>query len=116
MKLFALNDYEMVMDYPDTYIPDSECNGCGSGWNEALVPDSIYGLDISPACCVHDFMYAVASTTREQADDIFLSNLLDIIEAFDKWWYPTWLARHRAVTYYDAVRRSGGKYFGKDKQ
>lgn len=33
-------------------------NGCGSGFNEKLVPDSIFGIDLIQACANHDNCYS----------------------------------------------------------
>ena len=89
------------------------CDGCGTGWNEKIVPDTIYGLDIRPACCRHDYAYEVGLTENDKsiADFEFLQNLLILIDNCDKWWYPKWLARRRAITYYDAVLRFGNDAF-----
>ena len=42
-------------------------NGCGrEGAENRFVPDSILGLDISPACRVHDWMYADAQAETDE--------------------------------------------------
>jgi len=93
------------------------CNGCGTGWSEKLVPDTIYGMSIEEACCVHDYMYVVGATEEDKvnADHVFLDNMLILIANNHKWYYPTMLARHRAITYFDAVTRAGGKTFWEGK-
>ena len=107
------------------YTPKAECDGCGSGWNEKLVPDTIYGLSIKEACCPHDHRYGIGGTQEDKdiADLELLENTLEIINNYtianqvgrlDKLKcavYPHWLARHRAMTYYDAVVRAGGSSF-----
>lgn len=101
---------------PNGYLK-SGCNGCGTGWSEKLVPDTIYFMSIEEACCVHDYMYAVGSTQadKEAADHTFLDNMLVLIANNHSWYYPTMLARHRAITYFDAVCRAGDKAFWEGK-
>ena len=44
---------------------DNVCNGCGSkglgGW---LVPDTLYGLSVTEACNIHDWMRAYIFVTK----------------------------------------------------
>lgn len=101
---------------PNGYTPEWKgCDGCGTGWNEKVVPDTIYFLSIKKACCIHDYMYEFGEKTAEAkafADEMFLHNMLCIIDEYKAWYYPHFLARRRAFTYYQAVRRLGdGAYF-----
>ena len=95
------------------YKPSKDCNGCGSGWNEKLVPDTIFFLSIRRACCIHDDRYSRGGVeaNKELADIEFLENMLTIIDNYKRWWYPHFLARHRAMSYYDAVVRAGSSSF-----
>ena len=97
---------------PDKF-KTNECNGAGSGWNAKIVPDTIYGLNIRICACIHDHAYMVGGGEIDKilADKEFLDNMLTLINTYDKWWYPHWLARHRAMTYYDAVVRMGDSSF-----
>lgn len=93
------------------------CNGCGSkgfGWS---IPDTMYGLRITEACNIHDFMYKVGKTTqdKESADRTFLHNLLRIIEAKTKNRMLRFLRGRRAYAYYLAVKTFGGPCFWADK-
>ena len=108
----------MALHKPKGYVRDPNCNGCGSGWNAKLVPDRIYGLDITEVCCIHDYMYEVGKTAaaKEQADRVFLINLLRVIEAKKAWWFPHFLARRRALKYYEAVKNFGDSAFWKGKE
>ncbi len=98
------------------------CNGCGTkglgGW---LVPDTLYGLSIEEACDIHDWMYHEGRTEvdKRRADQIFLENMLRIVEAQDyPWWlvWLRWLRRYRAMSYYQAVRDFGDTAFWKGKE
>ena len=102
---------------PAGYSPKADCNGCGTGWNTRLVPDTIYGVSITPACCIHDYMYSVGKTIEDKctADRVFLNNMLRIIEAVNTWYYPTALARRRALKYYEAVINFGSTAYWEGK-
>lgn len=110
--------------HPD-YAPKAECDGCGSGWNKKLVPDTIYRLPIREACCPHDHRYEVGGTQEDKdiADLELLENTLEIINNYkianqvgrlDKLKcavYPHWLARYKAMTYYNFVVEFGDSSF-----
>lgn len=98
-----------------TCMPNNyKSNGCGAD-NQRFdfIPDTIYGLSIFEACRRHDWAYNIGGNENDKiiADREFLSNMLAIIDNHDKWYYPHWLARRRAMTYYDAVVRFGGDSF-----
>lgn len=112
---------------PDSYITATAAvrlavvNGCGpGGWKIDLVPETIWGLDVSEACNVHDWMYQAGSTIadKEEADRVFLNNLLRLIEAAGGCWILKRLRRNRAWIYYLAVHKFGGPAFwaGKNPQ
>ena len=88
------------------------CNGCGA--KEGLnVPDTMWGLDISEACKIHDWMYQHGKTLADKifADAMFRLNLSMII---DKYSNPAmaYLRHGRAGKYYLAVTRWGnGAYW-----
>ena len=48
---------------------------------------------------------------KEEADRVFLNNLLRIIDRENKWYKPTGLMRCRARNYYRAVKYFGGPAF-----
>ena len=94
------------------------CNGCGS--QSALfdyVPDTIWGLDISQACNVHDWMWHTGLDERDRtaADLAFLNNMLRLIDAAEGVWFMKWLRRKRALKYYNAVRDFGGAKYWENK-
>jgi hypothetical protein len=113
MKLYAPGLYWALSPEGKADI----CNGCGTKGFTWLVPDSMYGLDISEACNIHDFMYVVGvdEEDRAEADRVFKNNLFRIIEAKSKWAIIKILRRRRAVTYYQAVRMFGGPPFWNGK-
>lgn len=106
------------MVVPESYInaTDEEraavCNGCGTaGWKGKLVPDTIWGLPVRPACQVHDWMYHLGRTEqdKDEADMVFMRNLIRLINAHGGWLAP--IRRYRATTYYNAVAEAGGAAF-----
>lgn len=81
-------------------------NGCGrEGIENVLVPDTIWGLDVSPVCRVHDWMYGHAGSVEEEnyADAIFGANLISIIQQHTTFAPLKWLRLRRAYKYVDAV-------------
>jgi len=121
-ELFAPEEY---WEIPEALrnLNSSAC-GAGDGLGDALVPDSIWGLPVTEACRIHDFMYSQGRTEkdRREADRVLLNNLVRLIEAArDHSRVPIWrdvvasLRRYRAMTYYNAVRDFGGVAFWKGK-
>lgn len=113
MKLFAPSLYQSLSPKEKLQI----CNGCGLkgfGW---IVPDSMYGLDISEACNIHDYMYSVGmdENDRVEADRVFRNNLIRIIEAKTRWTWLKFLRKRRAVKYFWAVQNFGGPAFWNNK-
>jgi len=93
-------------------------NGCGpKGWKGNLVPETMYGKNVSDACHIHDYMYHVGKTIedKKKADVTFYKNLLIIVDGS---WYNilVYLRRFRAKTYYKAVSVAGEKHFLKGKE
>jgi hypothetical protein len=100
------------------------CNGCGAhnGLSSLWVPNSIYGLDASLCCDIHDWSYGEGQTIddKDSADRAFLNNLLRMIEwarkngsVVDVALAP--LRRRRALKYYEAVVVFGGPAYWEGK-
>lgn len=79
--------------------------GAGEGIGEKAVPDTNYRLRISVVCHIHDVCWQLAPPTeqaRQDADEVFLINHLELIRARSQWWLR--MARnYRALTYYNMV-------------
>ena len=89
-------------------------NGCGPGrFGSKLVPDRLWGLSILAACEIHDYMYAVGETIedKDEADRVFLNNMLRLIDKAGGRWIIKAMRRHAAVKYYRAVADFGGIAF-----
>lgn len=94
-----------------------QTNGCGrEGLEERLIPDTIWGLDISPVCRVHDIMCQQAQerarrhkdqarlTAEEHfADGVMSCNLVQVIQQQTSNRLLRWLRLRRAHKYTDAV-------------
>lgn len=95
-------------------------NGCGdSGAKFDFVPETIYGLRVSPACYVHDWDYIEGRTEwdKREADARFLRNMLYLIEA-ERGFVAAVLRlfrRRRALFYYEAVVEFGHTAFWRGK-
>jgi hypothetical protein len=115
LKLYSPPSYKRLTPEARAEI----INGCGAANARFdFIPDKIYGLDISEACNIHDYMYHIAEPTNEakiEADRIFLNNLLRIIEFYTTSSMLKKLRRSRAKKYYKAVKAYGGPAFWDDK-
>ena len=93
---------------------DKRCNGCGtSGWKGKLVPDTIVGCCVTPACNIHDWMYHEGGLEADKvnADKLFRKNMIDIIMASSRWALIKYFGRQRVWLYYRVVKAMGGLYF-----
>jgi len=114
MELFAPQSY--IEASPE--VRAAVANGCGAaGWKLDIVPDTIWGLEVTEACNIHDWMYAEGETIHDKmtADRTLLNNLLRLIEAETRWGWLRWLRRKRALKYYQAVAEFGGPAFWANK-
>jgi hypothetical protein len=99
----------------------ASCNGCGSGKARIdLVPDSMWGLDVEPVCCIHDWDYKHGKTEQDKIDADFrmLRNLIAHINAA-----PGFInkllrlfRRRRALKYYEAVQAFGHDAYWQGKE
>ena len=94
-----------------------QSNGCGrEGMEGRLGPDTIWGLDVSPVCRVHDIMYQQAQdrarrhkdqarlTAEEHfADGIMACNLVQIINNHSGNRFMRWLRLRIASRYIRAT-------------
>jgi hypothetical protein len=94
------------------------CNGAGpSGWGW-IVPDTIWGLSITLAADIHDWMYTLGQTEadRRQADLVFFHNMITLINARRTSGFMRTLRELRAIGYYLAVSWFGRWAFWKGKK
>jgi len=86
-------------------------NGLGASGDKFnfLIPDTIYGLDITITSLVHDWDYYHRKEDRLIADNRFLKNM-EILINKGSWWLR-FLRKRRAKKYYIAVRMFGSKAY-----
>ena len=92
--------------------------GCGPGGiGDYIIPDTMYGLNVKPACTVHDWQYCWGVTLDDKinADLNLRDNLVRLIKAQDSFGFLENLRLRRARTYYEAVKNFGGPSFWKNK-
>jgi len=109
MKLTAPEEYRDLTPEQRKNI----CNGCGPKGRGFLIPDTMYGLDISEVCDIHDFMYHMGETLedKEEADRTMRNNLIRVIKHKTNFQLLEWLRLKRANTYYSFVKDLGGPAF-----
>ena len=103
-------------------------NGCGTeGWKGKIVPETIYGINVTKACNIHDYdyFYGVSKEDKVIADQRFKRNLQYLIRKgtviSDKWYKKHFdlmllqLKLVRCNTYYFAVKRLGHDAFWEGK-
>jgi hypothetical protein len=94
-------------------------HGCGpgSGWKEEIIPDTILGICITPACVIHDVEYHFGGTQEEKriADDNFLDNMMTINNQDSKSFLMRWIRRRIIFDYYCFVVDAGEVAFWKGK-
>ena len=110
------------LDAPQSYNDATDehkkeyCNGCGT--RAIDVPDTLWGLCITPSCWIHDWEYKHGTSWLDKkiADKRFLSNMLIQIEDGKKWWWLKKLRKRRAKSYYFVVKYFGSMAFSKGKE
>jgi hypothetical protein len=109
---FAKEAFDQVSIFVDIGIEVAPFCGCGSGWTNGLVPDSVYGVNISYACFVHDRNYSADSTmSRVDADWQLALDIARILEAAG---ISSGFAADAAMLYHVGVRTGG--YFAYEGQ
>jgi len=92
-------------------------NGCGSA-SAAIdyVPDTIFGLNISASCDIHDFGYYLGGSVEDKyiSDLFLLINTLQIIKQHGGWKFMKVLRYSRAIKYFYAVDFYGYDAFNFD--
>lgn len=91
---------------------------CGSGdKGNLLIPDTIYLLNISPACWIHDQMWTLAEPTWADfhySNDVFFENMRLINEARSNFLMKN-IRTPRIYVYHQAVNTIGALLFWRFK-
>ena len=83
--------------------------GIGHGVGDALVPDTIFGARLCPACLIHDFDWAYVNNTRQEflvTNKRLLKNLISCVN-FQLYGSELGLAKVVVYGYYVAVSTIG---------
>ena len=110
---------ELVRPVGDFRWPHPTFDGfptcCGAGdWGDRIVPDNLWGLNISPACWIHDQMFTMAPanwSAFHHANSVFLHNLNAINESKSGNIFIKKMRQIRAIEYYTAVDTLGAVAF-----
>jgi len=111
-----VNEY----DIPSSWLEASDkerkgiANGCGPGsWKYDLVPDTIYGLNITKICDWHDFDYTFLPKTRSCKDiaDRRMHHNLKVHISLHSVFILKPFRYARAYLYYLAVSKGGDSSF-----
>ena len=89
-------------------------NGCGpKGVGDKLIPDSVWGLKITDACAIHDWMFTIFNDEAgfRLANQVFLDNMTRINKEKTKWNWLMKLRSRRILKYYYAVKNFGRVFF-----
>ena len=113
MKLFIPDSYRRATPLERSRY----CNGCGgaaTGWLSWLVnwliPDTIWRLDVTEACAIHDWSYA-HGLGKKRSDLLFFFNLAILCSAGSRWLLLPRLIR--CVVFYFAVTMFGRRFYGR---
>ena len=113
--IFFVIPVELFADWPDGPLDKFQpCCGAGHGLGERLVPESVFGVRITPACYIHDHCWALAEPSWADfhaANSIFLHNMLAIIQTRSSHKLARAIRNYRALTYYNAVDIAGQDIF-----
>lgn len=109
------------LSYRKAHVLDRKkiCNACGSSSVLVdFVPDNLFGLDISEACNIHDWMYQKGKTSNHKkvADDTFLTNMFRLIDNAGGNVLLRWIRKAAAKTYHLAVKQFGDSAFWSGKK
>ena len=87
--------------------------GCGPGnFGDRLVPDSILGVNIKPACYLHDCRYSEADTPEKkyEGDVELFTNSAKIIHIESANKFTKWIRMRIVFHYFAAVDIGGGGF------
>lgn len=108
-------DYRYLKLSPEEKARIVNGAGAAGAWYNFLIPNRMYGLDLTEVFNIHDYDYHVGVTLedKKQADKRFLNNMFSVINCTGG--CLAWLRRRRALKYYEAVKLGGEKAFFKGK-
>ncbi|MEW6079368.1 MAG: right-handed parallel beta-helix repeat-containing protein [Thermodesulfobacteriota bacterium] len=106
----GVNFYVYASSEPINHFDSEGLETCGSGWNEALVPDNPFNFQFSDCCVAHDECYGTCGNSQRQCDDNFESCMLGSCSGITRPMRQS-VCRTWARRYANAVRRFGATAF-----
>jgi hypothetical protein len=94
--------YDPATGYRYDGLPNG--SGCGDKSTDMLVPDSLWGIDLTAACVAHDQNYG-NQIGKAEADNIFKQDVRNSAIGAGA---PQWAAELLAFVYFTAVSNLGG--------
>lgn len=121
VPLMELNDGSAVpLQFPyDTFEEFTSFCGAGSGIGDIIVPESIFGIKVSPVCYIHDIMWQMAEPSWRDfhhSNSVMLHNLLTVVHDKSANRFMEHLRNYRVVTFYNAVDTIGEPIFWASKK
>lgn len=103
--LWAPDGFWREISGRDIHYSPHGCNGCGTA-RSFWVPDTMYRLQVTVCCNIHDYMCArsIDEIERRWTDVEFFFNLTAWIDAKSRFFLIRELRKHRALLYFKAVR------------
>jgi len=104
--------FDHLIDFPDSCGP-------GRGLGEILIPETVFGLRVSPACWIHDRSWDLAEPTWNafhQTNNMLERNMRSIILVKSKYAILKYLRLYRPTTYFIAVDTAGSEHFWRLKR
>ena len=128
---YAQSGEELSISAPDTiefpsfnlgYYNTLTACGAGEGIGDKLVPETIWGVRVTLACFVHDYMWELSEASWadfHHSNAVFLSNINAVILALSNKSRVNVmknLRMYRAVTYFNSVDTVGAELFWLSKE
>ena len=118
MKQLIAEDacWDFQANFPEEFLS----YGCGpGGLGDWFVPDTMWGLSVTPACRIHDWDYRHSEGWGEEhrleCDQRLRDNCLIIVNGRSRSKVLRSLRRLRVKTYYYSVRLGGGKAYWSER-
>ncbi len=113
--LKGLDHYQKMYKIKGAFDPNRDYTGPEGNWKAKFVPQTIWGIDIGVCSYIHDYEYAIGttSTDRWNADATYHTNMKIQIDLMGKNGIHRFLAGRRAWKYFWAVRKFGKEPFEK---
>lgn len=102
------------LELPAHLIDFEPACGAGDGFLNDIVPEKVWGIPISPACFVHDYMWKISEASWgdfHYSNDVFLVNITSLLRHQSKSNLLYHFRLYRMITYFNAVDTIGSVIF-----